>query len=108
LQLGAFPNDRGTLFLVGSDDSTDRGATVSGLYANGGGGVIGVNVGTTLTWNGQITSSANNGSFIKAGGGTLVLNNGTNNYAGGTYVEGGTLRLGVPGALPAAGPVNLL
>jgi autotransporter-associated beta strand protein len=115
LRLGS--SARGTLVLIGTGAySTDRGLTVSGLYSSGAGGAIGVaNGATTLSWGGQITSAANTGSFIKTGAGTLVLYSPSNNYAGGTYIEAGTLRLGVGGGefpmngtLPPVGLVNLI
>ena len=70
------------------------------------GGGIGVqNAGTTLTWNGQITGVY--GSFIKTGAGTLLLNSAMNNYAGGTYVEGGTLAVTTYGGFPAGTDVTV-
>ena len=92
LQIGNLFN-RGDLLLTGVSPtySTDRGVTLTGLYESNGGGGIGVqNGGTNLTWNGQITGA---GSLIKTGAGVLTLNNETNNYSGGTYVEGGRLAL---------------
>jgi autotransporter-associated beta strand protein len=108
LQLGGSSLGRGTLLYTGTAaaPSTTRGATVYGQYFNGDGGAIGVqNAGTSLTWAGQITGS---GSFIKTGAGTLVLTNTTNNFTGGTYVEGGTLAIGASGpVLPAGGNVTI-
>jgi autotransporter-associated beta strand protein len=118
LLLGRTGLGRGDLLLTGTSASysTDRGATVGGLYTAGEGGGIGVqNVGTTLNWGGPITSLANTGSFIKSGAGTLVLYSNANNYAGGTYIEGGTLQLGLGGGgfptngtIPSTGLLNLL
>jgi fibronectin-binding autotransporter adhesin len=98
---------RGDLLLTGTNAnySTDRGATLLGLYTNNAGGGFGVqNAATTLTVSGQITGA---GSFIKSGAGTLVLSNATNNYAGGTYVEAGTLMLGSATAIPTNGNVTV-
>jgi autotransporter-associated beta strand protein len=104
--VSASPNTRGTMLYTGGSTSTDRGATVAGVYANGGGGAIGVqNAATTLTVSGLITGS---GSFVKTGPGTLLLTSGSNSYTGGTFVEGGTLRLISGGSLPAGGAVNLV
>jgi autotransporter-associated beta strand protein len=113
--LGA-QDDRGTLLLTGTNAaySTDRGMTVGGspLSFDGTGGVIAVqNAGTALTVTGQITSYNSNpiryGNLVKAGPGTLVLTNTTNNYAngiyGGTSVEAGTLVVGAAGAVIPAG-----
>jgi fibronectin-binding autotransporter adhesin len=56
-----------------------------------------------LTMNGLITGS---GQLIKAGPGTLVLTNTSNNYTGGTMINGGTLSVSDPAALGASS--NLL
>src|SRR5205823_6008125 len=84
---------RGTLLLTGTNPaySTNRGVTLFDIYPRG--GAIGVdNAATSLTWSGQITGA---GSFIKTGPGTLILTNKSNNFTGGTFVEGGTLTVGV-------------
>jgi autotransporter-associated beta strand protein len=83
-------------------------AEVYGLYANHGGGGIGVqNAGTTLTLTGAVIGS---GSFIKTGAGTLVLDNGStivpNSWAG-TFVEGGTLIASDPTQMPLASDVTV-
>jgi autotransporter-associated beta strand protein len=95
---------RGDLLYTGPTASTDRGATVVGLYASNQGGAIGVSTASTnLTWGGVITGS---GTFIKSGAGTLTLN-AANTYTGGTVVEGGTLALGNGNAIPTGGNVTL-
>jgi autotransporter-associated beta strand protein len=94
---------RGDLLLTGTNATytTDRGAILQGLYSAGGGGAIGVqNAGTTLTVSGQLTGP---GSFIKTGAGKLVLNNATNNYTGGTFVESGVLAFATGTAVPPGG-----
>ena len=94
---------RGDLLLTGTDSaySTDRGAYLQGLYTAGAGGAIGVsNAGTALTVSGQLTGA---GSFIKTGAGKLILNNATNNYTGGTYVEAGVLAFATGTAVPPGG-----
>jgi autotransporter-associated beta strand protein len=100
------PTFRGTLLLTGTNASysTDRGATFGA-----GGGAIGVqNAGTNLTMSGQLTG----GKLVKTGDGSLeVAATMANNYTGGTYVEGGTLRIDfvlppVDG-LPANGNVTI-
>jgi autotransporter-associated beta strand protein len=99
--LGA-TDSRGTLLLTGIAPaySTDRKATLSGLYFSGGGGAFGVpNANTELTWSGQVTGS---GSLIKTGLGTVVLSNTSNNYSGGTYVDGGRLHVSNDAALGTA------
>ena len=51
---------------------------------------------TTLTLNGQVMGV---GSLTKEGAGTLILNNASNNYTGGTVVQEGILQAGVSGGL---------
>ncbi len=50
--------------------------------------------------------SGPSGSLRKVGAGTLVLS-GANTYTGSTLIEGGTLRLGAPGALPSGTSLTL-
>jgi autotransporter-associated beta strand protein len=99
---------RGTLLLTGTNPtySSNRKVYLFGQYANGGGGAIGVqNAATNLTLSGEI----NGETLIKTGPGTLTLNNNTNNYAGGTYVEAGTLTIAAAGAaIPANTDVTVL
>ena len=73
-----------------------------------------VNTTTTDTYTGIIgngtvaTTAANNISLTTTGTGTLILSPlSTNTYNGGTYINGGTLALGVANALPATGAVNV-
>ncbi len=50
---------------------------------------------TTMTVACQVTDqSPTNGILALTGGGTLVLSNSTNNYSGGTQINGGTLSIG--------------
>ena len=100
-------DSRGTLQLTGTSPaySTNRVVTVSGLYVLGGGVRIDVqNAATNLTLTGQITGS---GSMIKTGAGTLLPSNTTNNYSGGTYIEGGRLHVNSDAAL-GNGSVRIL
>src|SRR5262249_44703097 len=60
--------------------------------------------GTTLTISGAITGP---GIFHKVGAGTLVLANGTNNYAGGTFVDAGRLALGANNVTPNLGNITV-
>jgi len=81
--------DGGTLRYTGGGATTDRGATL-----NDAGGAIDVATpGVTLTLSGALTGS---GGLTKAGPGTLSLA-GANNYAGGTLVNQGALRLNASG-----------
>ncbi len=71
------------------------------------GGAFNVQSGNTLTIAGPITgpgsfSAGCNASF---GNGTVVVSNAGNTYAGATYIEDGTLTLGVSGALPTGTPL---
>ena len=95
LRLGS-DGSRGTLLLTGTNlggYSTNRHVVVAGLYPNAGGAIGVQNASTNLTVSGPIvnTGITTAGSLIKTGPGTLTLLNQTNNYAGGTYVEAGTL-----------------
>jgi fibronectin-binding autotransporter adhesin len=107
---GMVANGRGTLMFAPTTSgsyTTDRGVTTLSQYANNGGGAIGVAAGTTLTMSGQITGQ---GAFVKTGPGTLSLSNAStttpNNFAGGLYVENGTMS--VAGAvIPAASNVTV-
>jgi len=53
----------------------------------------------TLTIDGMLTGA---GALVKSGDGALVLNNGANNYAGGTIINNGTLSIANASALGAA------
>jgi autotransporter-associated beta strand protein len=105
---GTVANGRGTLFFApsaGGTFTTDRGVTTISQYANNGGGAIGVASATTLTMTGQITGQ---GAFVKTGVGTLTLTNTSNNFAGGLYVENGTLNVSASGAvIPANSNVTV-
>ena len=47
-------------------------------------------------------------SLTLTGGGTLVIaNSGTNSYGGGTFIQNGTIQLGVSNGLPTGGTVTL-
>jgi fibronectin-binding autotransporter adhesin len=82
--------DGGVLQYGGATTTSDRGFTVSPGVDAGGGGIGVSDAGSTLTLSGPATGA---GSFTKTGAGTLVLT-GTNDYTGGTVVNGGTLRAG--------------
>jgi len=71
--------------------------------SNGGITLIGngqIDAASTTTIGVAITDSGGGFSFTAGGAGTVVLNNALNSYSGGTVVSGGTLRIGVAGALP--------
>ena len=60
------------------------------------GGTFVTDPATILTLNGQVIGV---GSLTKEGAGTLILNNASNNYTGGTIVQEGILQAGVSGGL---------
>ena len=77
----------GTLSYLGATASVDRGATLTGI-----GGTIEVpTAGTVLTLSGAVLTGP--GRLTKSGAGTLAIS-ASNNYSGGTILQGGTLRLG--------------
>lgn len=61
--------------------------------------------GNTVTWGGVISGA---GDLAVTGGGTLILTNAANTYAGGTEVTGGTtLNVAADGDLGGAAPLQL-
>lgn len=64
---------------------------------NAGGGAFETAADVTLAWNGNMSGTAGN-HLTKLGAGTLILG-GTSTYAGDTFVNAGTLRLGIADAL---------
>jgi autotransporter-associated beta strand protein len=106
---------RGTLLYTGPTATTNRGIEVNnytdaGIFsATTGGGVIDVaNANSTLTISGQVTGGLfGPGTLFKAGAGTLVLSNVTNNYNGGTVVVAGTLAAGANNVLPGGGSITV-
>lgn len=79
----------GVLAYTGGDVSINRGFTLSGND-----GYIDVVGGTTLGFSGSVTGP---GRLRKRNDGVLVLS-GTNNFTGGTLVDGGILRAGATNA----------
>jgi autotransporter-associated beta strand protein len=77
-----------TLAPISAFDRTIAFGAYGGQIATGG---------NDSTFSGQLTGS---GAFTKDGAGTLTLTSSANNYAGGTYLVGGTLRVGTADALP--------
>ncbi len=61
------------------------------------------------TFAGTITDAAPTGVLgLEVSGGQLVLSGNSNNYTGGTTVNGGTLQLGVSNSLPTGGNITAL
>lgn len=79
----------GVLQYTGATATTDRGLTIN---RTAGGTVDVTSSGTALTVSGNVVST-DFAPLRKAGAGTLVLA-GTNDYAGATFIDGGTLQAG--------------
>jgi len=89
-------------------DVNGQAVTVGALSGTGGTITLGSgSLATNSTSNTVLaTAISGSGSFTKAGAGTLTLM-ATNTYSGGTNINGGTLKLGVSGALLPTGAVTL-
>ena len=86
----------GTLTLGGNVTSSGTSAISGGMLALG--GHRSFDVSGALTIGSAITGPGH--SLAKEGSGTLILSNSSNSYSGGTYVNGGTLRLGASNVIP--------
>jgi autotransporter-associated beta strand protein len=97
----------GAIFSVTGTFATNRSVALGPLTGNlPGTSTIDVAAGHTLTLNGQVSGAY--GALQKTSPGTLVLNNTTNTYGGGTIVQAGTLQVAGDGSLGAAGtPVTV-
>jgi autotransporter-associated beta strand protein len=91
-QYGHVDFDTGTLRTTASFD-TPRDMSMNA----GGGGTFEVDSGTTLTHHGVIGGA---GSLTKTGSGILYLYTTANNWAGGTYINGGELWTGNSSVIP--------
>ena len=109
---GALPSATSVTLANAAGVLLDLGGYSQTIAALSGGGPSGGNValgGRTLTvGSGSFAGSlyGTGGSLWKVGSGTLTLY-GTNTYTGATIIDGGTLRTGADGALPAATAVTL-
>ena len=81
-------------------DGTNLGQLTFSANADLGGSARTLTVAANTT--AQLDGIISNGGIAKSGTGTLLLANATNNYAGGTTVNTGTLKLGVANALQGA------
>jgi autotransporter-associated beta strand protein len=88
----------GTLRYTGAGTSTDRGAT----FKAGGAALEVATGGATLTLGGALTGP---GALTKSGPGTLSLSS-PNDYAGGTLIEQGTLRINASGVAGSGAITN--
>ncbi|MBN9541180.1 MAG: autotransporter-associated beta strand repeat-containing protein, partial [Alphaproteobacteria bacterium] len=93
---GAVTVTGGTFDLDGNAQTIGALSGTSGTVALGNGGVLTVDQSSNTSFAGVI---AGDGSLIKAGSGTLVLD-GANTYTGGTIVNAGILRMGAGGQMP--------
>ena len=93
-QIGQPGNSNGFVFQGGQGQVFDLGGGSPTITFNGG------------TSPGTIASTIQNGTFVKAGSGTIVLT-GTNTYTGGTFINGGILNVNSDAALgPDSGALN--
>lgn len=100
---GSFVQTQVTLDSGGTLQTTDTFTLNSnrGVRVQNGGGGIETAAGTTLTYGGRITGSAD---FTKSGEGTLqVTGSGTNNYSGTTTISEGTMVLAKNSGVQAIG-----
>jgi autotransporter-associated beta strand protein len=80
-------------------------AGYDGTLALAGNTTLGADSGATLTLGGALDQpTGSNYAVRKAGPGTVVLNNASSDYSGGTTIDAGTLRLGAANLLH--GPVS--
>ncbi len=87
-------------FVVGKTSTDSLSLSGSSAAAN----TLTVNTGTTIM---NVLLTGSNG-MTKSGGGTLVLGNPANSYAGGTTISGGgVLQFAKPSAMPSAGTVSV-
>jgi autotransporter-associated beta strand protein len=93
--LNGFLVTMGSLAGAGSVTLGNQGLTVGVLHTGSNG--------SSTTFSGVISGP---GSVVKEGSGTFTLAN-NNTYSGGTLIAGGTLRLAVNNAVPAAGIVTI-
>ncbi|MHA3772452.1 beta strand repeat-containing protein [Verrucomicrobiota bacterium sgz303538] len=100
-----------TAYIEGDDvlfDDTATGTTNVSLNTTVSPAAVTVNNNTrsySIGGTGKISGAA---ALTKSGNGTLTLaNTGGNDYAGGTTINGGTLKLGATNALPTAGSVSI-
>ncbi|WP_296347944.1 autotransporter-associated beta strand repeat-containing protein [Reyranella sp.] len=111
LQLGAGGSLAATSTLTvngGTFDFNGNTQTIGGLAGTGGtvalgNGALTVDQAGNTSYAGTIDGT---GSLTKAGSGTLVLA-GVNSYTGGTTVSGGTLQMGINGALAAGSALTV-
>jgi fibronectin-binding autotransporter adhesin len=90
----------------------EEDATIGGLSNHGSGGTATVQLGSHVltisqgfdaTYSGTFTGS---GAITKTGAGVLTLS-AVSNYTGGTFINAGTLRFNVPGAIGPSGMLKI-
>jgi autotransporter-associated beta strand protein len=97
LDLNNFQGQFGSLTGSGS---VILGANADATLTVGGNGV-------STTFSGAITGAGGSSALVKTGPETLTLS-GSNRYTGQTWIQSGTLQLGVPNALPTGTDVDLI
>ncbi|MCX5794808.1 MAG: autotransporter domain-containing protein [Elusimicrobia bacterium] len=99
----------GALVLAGGTLQTTAPLTFTNTIYMGGAGTIDA-YGQVSTFSGSISDGPGAGPGLTItdtlGGGTIILS-GANTYTGGTYVNGGTLRLGADNAVSTAGGLTV-
>jgi autotransporter-associated beta strand protein len=84
---------------LASTHTISLGANIASSISTKGGSTI-------VTYNGVMQDLTSGGIFAKQGAGTLILG-GASTYTGSTYLNNGTVQLGVANALPTGTIVNL-
>jgi autotransporter-associated beta strand protein len=114
-----FGNNAGNV-TVAAGATFDMGSFVASVNGLSGAGTVDNIVGTPVTlvtiqignknatsvFNGVIQNTVGTNQLFKTGTGTLTLG-GVNTYSGATFLNTGTLKMGVVNSLPAAGQVRV-
>jgi autotransporter-associated beta strand protein len=103
--IGVDANGSATVTLGGLSGAVDLASAMVGYTTSVTGLTLQPQSGT-VTYTGVIADGSAATTLTKAGGGTQILNN-ANTYAGGTNVNGGTLRLDGAFNMPAIGTLQV-
>ncbi len=95
--------NNGILDLNGYNQAVGGLSGAGGTVTSAAAAALTINQTTSAGYSGLISGAV---TLTKSGAGTLVLG-ATNSYTGGTNINAGTLRLGVAGAVPTTGSVNV-
>ena len=100
---GSITINGGTFLATASFTLDSNRGIALGPDSGAGSGTINVSPSFTLTYSGTVANNAaGSGTLIKAGGGTLRLQNTTNTFTGGTQILEGDVSVGVDDRLGAA------